>query len=133
MSSDRDKSTQVISEFVRGERSWKSLESVGIFIEPEERKCQVDNPWSLVARITPADVALGLLRLSGDTTVLQTWAWIILAGSAFLDLAEEFETDAFGALLLDALWDASFGLPPSQASVEAALELMKRTQVGWEA
>jgi hypothetical protein len=89
---ENSEATQAILDFVRGSTSWRALERAGIFVELKGSGCEIDNPWNLVARIRLRDVAQGLLTHRRAPEHLQRWAGIILAGSSFLDLGNEFET-----------------------------------------
>jgi hypothetical protein len=112
--------SELIRAFVRGERSWRALEQAGIYIEVRDDRYEIDNPWRLIVETHLRDVAEGLLAFRRTDDQLQRWASIILAGSSFLDLGG-FEKIPEGNVLLNALWDASFGDVISQDAVNVAL------------
>jgi len=116
----------LILAFVRGEQSWRALEKAGVYIEIKDDGYEIDNPWQLNATASPRDLALGFLAHHRTPERLQRWAGIILAGSAFLELAKEFETTCDGDILLNALWDASFGDGISHEAVRVAEDLARR-------
>ncbi len=111
---------ELILAFVRGERSWKVLEKAGVYIEFRPDGYEIDNPWKLTATASPRDVALGILVYYRSSEQLRRLAGIILAGSSFLDLSDEFETTPEGDVLLNALWDATFGDEINQEAVRVA-------------
>jgi hypothetical protein len=106
---------------VRGLRNWDSLTSVGISVKVGESACEIDNPSKQVVSVEPKDVAEGFVRLSGDPVALRNWANVLLAASAFLDL--RLETDAYGQILLEGIWDASNDGSVRQSALLAAREL----------
>jgi hypothetical protein len=110
----------LIIEFVRGKVSWKTLERAGVFVELKDDGYEIDNPWQVAAKVHLRDVSEGLLVYQRIPDQMQRWAGIILAGSSFLDLSEEFETTPDGDILLNALWDAAFGDEVSQEAVDVA-------------
>lgn len=114
---------KVILSFVRGECSWRALEKAGIYIELKDDGYEIDNPWRIVAKACPLDLAQGILAYRRAPNQLQRWAGIILAGSSFLDLGEDFETTPEGGVLLNALWDSAFGgqVNPNALSVAESL------------
>ena len=118
--------SEVIREMVRGERPWSDLPSLDIVVHMERNTFSADNPRKIEVRIHSRDVAQGLLRLRNDRRDLRRWAWIILAAD-FVDLALEEEPD--GDILLDALWDASFGEPVSEEAF-ATVERLVAEQSG---
>jgi hypothetical protein len=98
-----------VLEFIRGERPWTALQDVGITIELEGDHATVNNPYSVVVAAGAADIAQGLLRFAGEPEQMKIWAWIVLAGTSFI----EFDLDSHprGGELLGALWDVGFGDP----------------------
>jgi hypothetical protein len=114
---------KLILAFVRGDRSWETLGRAGVYIEIRGDGYEIDNPWKLTAKVYPRDVAHGLLVYRRTSYQLQRWSGIILAGSSFLDLSEEFDTTPEGDILLNALWDAAFGdeIPLEAISVAESL------------
>lgn len=69
------------------------------------------------------DVSQGLLSSWRRPDRLRSWAGIILAGSSFLELSEEFETTPEGDILLNSLWDAAFGDEVGQDAMNIAKDL----------
>lgn len=112
---------RAVLEAVRGLRGWDALTSIGITVKVGEAGCEIDNPLQQVVRVSPRDVAEGLVRLSGDPRALQRWASVLLAGSTFLDL--QLEDDPYGQALLDGLWDANENGHVRQGAQLAAREL----------
>ncbi|MBI5622682.1 MAG: hypothetical protein HY924_02770 [Elusimicrobia bacterium] len=93
--------------FVRGEKPWRMLLSHGIFIEFIDRKVHAKSSGASPISPETADVAAGFSRLERDRDALREWAAVVLA----LDRIDMGKLDASpeGELLLEALWDASFG------------------------
>lgn len=117
---------EAILSFVRGGCSWKSLERAGIYISLKDDGYEIDNPWRIVAKAYPRDLAQGLLVYRQTPDQLRRWAGIILAGSSFLGLSEDFETTPEGETLLNALWDAAFEDQVSPEAMSVAEGLVKR-------
>jgi hypothetical protein len=99
----------LILAFVRGEQSWGILEKASIYIDLRDDGYEIDNSWQVTVDASLKDVSQGLLSNWRSPDQLRGWAGIILAGSSFLDLSNEFETTPEGDILLTALWDAAFG------------------------
>jgi hypothetical protein len=99
----------VILQFVRGERPWTDLATAGISVRWDGDRCEIENPRGVVAVAGVPDVARGLLALAGDPGRLRTWAFLVQAGSSFLDL--DVDDHPTGEALLGAVWGASFGDP----------------------
>jgi hypothetical protein len=77
----------------------------------------VEGGQGLDVRVGPSDIARGILAFLHSPAELQEWALVILAGPFGLDL----EVQLVGDILLDALWDASFG----QAISEEAIRIVQ--------
>jgi hypothetical protein len=120
--------SDLILAFVRGERSWKSLEKAGVNIEIRDDGYEIDNPWQLSVEAHPRDVAQGLLVYRRMPDQLQQWAGIILAGSSFVDLSKEFGTTPAGDILLNALWDAAFGDEIGREAIKIAEDTVGQTR-----
>ena len=116
---DTTKAARMILEIVRGERPLKDLRAAGIIVMLRGDKYEMENPDQVVATVSAADVARGLLAYSARPTEIGAWASTLVAGSSFLDWPE-LETHPDGDLLLDALWDASFSKPVAREALEAA-------------
>ena len=108
----------IISDFVRGDRPWTDLAAAGIAVRWDGGRCEIENPRGVVAVATVKDLAQGLLALAGDPGRLRPWAYLVQAGSSFLDL--DVEGDPDGEALLGATWDASFGEPVAAEALHAA-------------
>jgi hypothetical protein len=117
------KPQELILAFVRGEQSWRTLEQVGISIKLEDDRYEIDNPWQMTVEASLRDVAQGLLAYWRRPDQLKGWAGIILAGSSFLELSEEFETTPEGDILLNSFWDAAFGDEVGQDAMNIAKDL----------
>jgi hypothetical protein len=118
----------LILAFVRGEWSWEILGKAGIYIELREDRYEIDNPWQVTVEASLRDVAQGLLAYWRRPDQLKGWAGIILAGSSFLELSEEFEATPEGDILLNSLWDAAFGDEVGQDAMNIAKDLVGE---GW--
>jgi hypothetical protein len=105
---DRDAASVEIRAFVRGEIERQALEKVGIGIKDIEDGYEFSNSKNLVAKVTLCDVAKGFLRFRSDPEALRAWAGLVVAGSSFIDLGQDFEESPEGDMLLGALWDAWF-------------------------
>ncbi len=103
-----EENTNVVLDVVRGSRPIADLETLGIRMRRIGNVYKIDNPRRIDVQVRMQDVAEGLLRYQGRIGDLRAWATLILVGSDFLDLTDEFETNRKGDALLDALWDLSF-------------------------
>lgn len=74
----------VLLEFVRGKWPWIDLRSIGISIQVQPGKCEIENPKNLSVVIQLADVAEGILRLHRSPDRLHDWAWVILSAASVL-------------------------------------------------
>jgi hypothetical protein len=113
----------LILAFVRGGQSWEMLKKAGIYIELSDDRYEIDNPWQVTVEASLRDVAQGLLSSWRSPDQLRGWAGIILAGSSFLELSEEFEATPEGDILLSSLWDAAFGDEVGQDAMNIAKDL----------
>jgi hypothetical protein len=113
---------EVILRVVRGERPWTDLGKLGIDVRIEGDRCTIRNPRGIEATADIQDLASGLLAHQGDPRALRSWAFVVEAGSPFLDL--DVEGDPAGEILLDALWKAGFGEPIPKQAVQTAERLV---------
>lgn len=117
--------SDIVIQVVRGERPWNALQEVGIDIAFQSGRCFIDNTAHVEATAQAHDVAQGLIAYQDNPSALRTWAWILLAGSPFLELA--LEQHHAGEVLLEALWDASFGQPLSEYAKAVSAQLARET------
>lgn len=114
-----DEITKVAVAFVRGEMPWKALQNLGVEIQVEPEKVQVDVPPGMpVVEVSARDVATGFLRHWASGANLREWAAVLLA-TGFIDFAD-LEDQPGGDSLLDALWAASTRDPISDETVASA-------------
>lgn len=111
----------VLEQFVRGEVPLRAVSWAGVEILIEGERISAENPARIFCEPSAQDVARGFVRHQAKHEDLAKWAQVLLAGSSFIDLGR-IEKDANGDLLLEGLWDASFGEPVS----ENVLELVRR-------
>lgn len=114
--------SELILQVVRGEKPWTDLARLGITIVFEGSATRVDNPRGMVAVAQPVDIAQGLLEYRDRPDDLRAWARVILAGVPFLDLA--LDDQPVGDILLDALWDATFGRQLADEAIRTAEQLV---------
>lgn len=107
----------VVLDVVRGARPLADLRLAGVGLTVEGLMVLVE-PVDVLVVPAPGDVAAGLLAYEGRGDDRRRWAFAMVAGD-FLDL-DLLTGDPDGALLLAALWDASFGDPLSPEAREAA-------------
>jgi hypothetical protein len=117
---------ELIRQVVRGERPWKDLGAIGIKIDFEGDRCAIENERGIVATADVHDLAEGLLAHVHGVHEVRKWAYLMEAGSSFLDL--DVEDHPAGEVLLNALWDASFGQPIPAEAIAAAERLVRRKQ-----
>lgn len=111
----------VVLGVVRGQRELTDLDKIGIGMTRRGGALVFGDPKGLVVRVSPVDIARGLVAHAWDRTALQTWAEFVLAASSYLEL--NLEEEPYGSSLLAALWDASDGQPISAAALLIAKEL----------
>src|SRR5581483_7075458 len=109
MTAPPDDPRAVILQFVRGERPWTDLAGAGISVQWDGDRCEIENPGAVVAVAGLADVAKGLLTQVADPARLRKWAFLVQAGSSFLDV--DLDDNPAGDALMAAVWGASFGEP----------------------
>lgn len=118
-----DKTLETIRDFVRGKSDWRSLRSLGLQIEYEPGMCVVKGKGKTVFTPTIRDVAIGFAHLLDTPLEMPKWASVLLAASSVIDLSNlDNET---GNALIDALWNASNGIPPSAKTVEVIKSLAR--------
>jgi hypothetical protein len=113
----------VILQAVRGQTPWSALQDLDVDLEINGASCSIENPRHLVAVAKPADISCGFLNYRNDPERLKTWAWLVLAASSLIDL--DLEGHASGDVLLDALWDAAYGVPLSQDVLRIARKVSR--------
>ena len=112
---------ETIRQMVRGEIPWTQLKAIGISIDLEGNRCAIDNPRGIVAKADVHDLAKGLLSYLNNPAELRQWAYLLEAGSTFLDL--DVEGHPSGEQMLQALWKASFGESISEDDKKMAEQL----------
>jgi hypothetical protein len=122
MNSGDEKASEVFRQVVRGERPWTDLRGIGMIVELEGNRCQVENPQHVPASVDVYDLAKGLVAHLPDAQALREWAFVMEAIYADFNA----EDHPVGDTVLTALWDASFGNPISP-EVRATLEQVART------
>ncbi len=85
---------------------------------------EIDNQRGVEVQARIRDVAEGLLRYRARIGDLRDWARVILMGAG-VDLADEFETSQEGDVLLNSLWDLSFGGALGDDAVRLAERVMQ--------
>src|SRR6266487_2847512 len=98
---------ETIRRMVRGEISWTELKAIGITISINGDRCKIENQRGLVAKANAQDLAKGFVTYLNNPAELRRWAYVLEAGSTFLDL--DMDNDPDGEKLLQALWKESFG------------------------
>jgi hypothetical protein len=103
---------ELVRRVVRGERPWTDLRSLGMNIQPEEGYVADVPPLDL--QVSIPDLARGFVFHLGEPRALREWAFVMEA------LPTDFaaENHPSGALVMDALWSASFGDPLSEVQTE---------------
>ena len=114
---------EAIVQMVRGKKPWEELRRLGIELAFEDGSCRINNPRGIEATADAHDLAEGLLAFREDVQALRRWAFVIEAGSSFLDL--RLEPQAAAEILLDAVWKASFGDPVPGIALRTAEELLQ--------
>lgn len=130
--SPKEEPEELILDAVRGRIPWSVLEKFGITMDIRgvlpNRIYHIDNPRRLVAVAEMKDIAEGLLKFCDSPRVVAEWASIVLAGSTFIDFADEVEMHPYGDEIIDALWDAAFEGKVTPRSIEIAKEIMSSQQ-----
>jgi hypothetical protein len=116
---------ETILQVARGERPWTDLRVLGIDVRLEGNRCHVENPQHLEAAADVHDLARGLQAHRQDPRALREWAFVMESVDVDLDV----EQHAAGDLVLNALWDASFG-NPIEADVWQTIEELARLSEG---
>lgn len=97
---------ELIREVVRGERHWSDLRLIGVEIDQREGDWSITYAGDVCSTPDLSDVAMGFDRFRTSTEELQSWAHVLLGGSAFLDFSG-MESTPSGEVLVEALWDAA--------------------------
>jgi hypothetical protein len=101
----RDEAGQTLRQVIRGERNWADLAAAGIKVQLGAEPWTVENPGHVSTRADAHDIAKGFLAHMHDPRSLKEWAFVVEAVDAELDV----ESHPAGEMLMNALWDASFG------------------------
>lgn len=117
-----NKQSFLVRPVVRGEAHWDALKALGIEFRQVGRRFEVSNPAGVVADASVDEIAAGMVRYAGDGEALCAWATLVLVGSSFLDLAD-LDHHPAGQVLLNALWDVSFGGELDQGVLDLARTL----------
>ena len=121
MSAATHEEQTAILNVVRGSRPWKDLSAFGVVMRLDGDRCTLDNPRHITATVSPADLAQGFARLHHDPTALREWAFLVEA----MDVDLAMDEHPAGEMLLEALWDASFGNPIHPKQLDAILQIAK--------
>lgn len=119
-----DPATDLIRQVVRGDRGLDALTQIGVEFEFSGAGVELRYSGPAVAHPDASDIAAGFLKHEFDQDALKTWAMVVLAGSAFIDLAS-LEGTSVGHALLDGLWDAAQSGELSQVARLAVHRLMR--------
>src|SRR3981081_376822 len=104
--------------FIRGERPLKDLKDAGIWLEPlATGGIEVKTRSNVSVPVSLLDFSRGLLANLQLPETLRTWGLVVYAAGV---LADDFQLDRRGEILLDALWDAAFGEEIKRAAVVTA-------------
>ncbi len=110
---------RILLEVVRGHKPWPVLQRHGFKVS------YYDGRWEFGVESEPplqaslSDISEGLLRLLSKPHELSEWASFVLVASSLVDLEDVEGHD----LLLEALWDASFGEQVKQPALRLANRL----------
>jgi len=115
---------ETIREFVRGERDWGVLTSLGVSVELNDSSLRLEEPPNLpIYEASVVDVATGFLAQWARGRTLQAWARILL-GTGMVDLAC-LEDHREGELLLEAVWSGAEGAEFSDETLDLIRGLLR--------
>src|SRR4051794_23279532 len=124
-----DSRDTLITAVIRGDAPLASLQAAGVQVSRDSEGMTVSaiGGDAVVAEIT--DLVAGFLRYDGCSEQLSEWASVMLAGSAFLDLAA-LEDHGAGSTLIEALWDAADtgAIAPSARAVLRSFRALPHTK-----
>jgi hypothetical protein len=118
---------ETVRDVVRGERPWTDLGPLGMRGGPTEGRCEFDASFPAGTRVGIRDLARGFLSHLPDVGQLTEWAFVMEAMPYDLTDAEDHPT---GQMLLDALWNASFGNPLSETEIGVISNLTNESAGG---
>lgn len=119
-------SQRVLLEVVRGQKPWSTLQQYGFKVSYYEGRWEFGLNSVPPLRVSVSDISEGLLGLLAKPDDLRQWASFILSAASLVDLEDMEDHD----LLLEALWDASFGNQVKEPARELASRLMEEKQKG---
>jgi hypothetical protein len=103
---------RILLEVVRGHKPWSILPQHGFRVSYYDGRWEFGVNSESPLRVSRSDISEGLLGLLARPNHLRDWASFILSGSSLVDLEDVEDYD----LLLEALWDASFGEQVKQSA-----------------
>lgn len=116
-----------IVKYVRGDLRLSdllsSLRKIDVEVRIGEHRIEMVNPRLITETASMRDIAAGFVARLGNIDEMKEWARIVICGSSFLDLSEEFDNLPEGDVLLNALWDAMAGVPPRGSTLDMIREL----------
>jgi hypothetical protein len=111
----------ILLEVVRGHKPWTVLQRHGLNVSYYDGSWEFGVESDPPLLVSPSDISEGLLGLSSRPREQREWASFILAASSLLDLEYVQACD----LLLEALWEATFGEPVQQSAYDLARSLIR--------
>lgn len=120
--SPEDARIQALRDVVRGDKTWRDLNSLGISVDVSNENVQVFTTLERPVRVSAADVARGWLRHVDNDIELREWARFVHGAVGLIELA--FEDHPLGESLLDGLWRISFGEPVPRNVTETARRIL---------
>lgn len=112
----------VVVGFARGERPFSDLQRAGIPVKVAGKGLTFSARTPTLPPVSMLDVALGLMHYSAHPEGRRLWG---LGLEGVLELADEFENDSRGEILLDAIWDASFLNAVNPKHLDVAREIIQ--------
>jgi hypothetical protein len=115
---ERSERLALVKAFVRGQRHWRDLSSLGVDVHVTREAFRIDIAADVEAfPVALKDLATGFAAHEGDREELREWAGVVLGGDV-VDLEPLHDTPE-GVELLEALSDASAGdrLSPAASSL----------------
>src|ERR1700685_648340 len=114
-------SAALMRQIARGERPSQAPRTLGVSTDPDAGEAGDIPP--LDVSITADDLALGFVVHLENPQELRRWAFVLQAAPCDFSAVQAVPD---GELLLDALWQASFGDPLDAAAVARIKELARR-------
>jgi hypothetical protein len=112
---------EALLEVVRGSRPWTDLAAFGVAVRLDDGRRTLTNPRRLTTTASARDLAQGFAKLRHDPAALREWAFVVEA----MDVELAVEGDPAGEMLLEALWDASFGNPIDSKRIDAIVRMVE--------